>query len=132
MTASYDWWLRALELVGDYGVLTREQCARLGIHEDEPQAGYYRVPPPKRQLIESEPLDEVFVRIWTDNGQAVAHWQGHPMDACAAWTWCCRYPISEERYERAMARHPTARIGLFRNPREGMPTPTGFTYGTKE
>jgi hypothetical protein len=113
MTAS-DWYLTALELVGDYGTLTRDQCAALGIHEGEPQPGFYRVPPPKRALREADDLDEVYVRIWTQSGSVQAEWQGHPMDACAAWTWCCRTPISEERYERAKAAGFGAKkIGLF-------------------
>lgn len=107
-----DWYLSALELVGDYGTLSRDQCALLGVHEDEPQPGWYRVPPPKRRLREADDLDEVYVRIWREGDTVLAEWQGRPMDACAAWAWCCRYPISEERYERAK-RGERARLGAF-------------------
>jgi hypothetical protein len=117
-----DWYLAALEMVGDYGTLTREQCARLGVHEDDPQPGYYRVPPPKRVLREADDLDEVYVRIWSDGDGCRAEWQGHPMDACAAWTWCCRYPISEERYERGM--RDRNRLGAF-----GAPIPASGIAG---
>lgn len=111
MTVS-DWYLTAIEIVGDYGTLSREQCATLGIHEDDPQPGYYRVPPPKRALREADDLDEVYVRIWSDGDTCRAEWQGSPMDACAAWTWCARYPISEDRYYRA-ARHGFTNLGAF-------------------
>lgn len=107
-----DWYLAALELVGDYGTLSRDQCAKLGIHEDEPQPGFYRVPPPKRALRDADELDEVYVRIWREGDSVLAHWQGYPMDACAAWAWCCRYPIDEERYLAAERRQFT-NLGAF-------------------
>ncbi len=108
---AYDWWLSALELAGDYGVLTREQLYDLGCHENEPQPGFWRVPPPKRGFRAGDD-DEVYVRIWPEGAGLRAHWQGEPIDACAAWSWCCRYPISEERYERLM-RNPHNRLGAF-------------------
>ena len=114
---TYDWWLSALELAGDYGVLTREQMYTLGVHEDEPQPGFYRVPPPKRRLRDDDPIDDAWVAIWpTDNGLA-ALWNGEPTEPCAAWAWCCKAPVSEERYRKMeMAGFPAGEIqtGLSR------------------
>jgi hypothetical protein len=112
---TYDWWASALELVGDYGVVSREQGYALGIHEDEPQPGFYRVPPPKRRLTENDDYPEAFVAIWPTPEGMAAVWDGAPIDAAAAWAWCCRYPIEEDRYRQAERRGFGAQaLGLFK------------------
>lgn len=122
---SYDWWLSALELVGDYGVLTREQCMALGVHEDVPQPGFYRVPPPKRRLTDRDDLDEAMVAIWKQGDALYALWNGEPMDAFSAWAWCCRTPIDEIRYRRAERRGFT-NLGAFAS---GSPAARAATSG---
>lgn len=97
-TELYAWWLDAIELAGDWGKLTREQMAVLGIHEGEPKAGFYRAPPARSRLVDG--ATDSFIAIWQHDGEMVAVWDGEPIDACAAWTWCARYPISEDRYRR--------------------------------
>jgi hypothetical protein len=96
---SFDWWMSALEMAGDYGKLTREQMAALGCHEDEPQPGFWRVPPTRHFS-----SDEAFVAIWHDGQDMRAVWDGAPIDPTAAWSWCLRYPIEEERYRAAERR----------------------------
>lgn len=114
MTSTYDFWLSALELAGDYGILGRAQLASLGVHEDEPQPGFWRVPPPKRRLSDNQDMDESWVAIWPQGDGLAAVWNGEPTDPCSAWLWCCKTPVSEERWRR-MERDNFGRprVGLF-------------------
>jgi hypothetical protein len=113
-TGAYDWWMTALEMVGDYGVLTREQGYAIGIHEDTPQPGFYRVPPPKRSLREDDRTSDAFVAIWQDGTTMRALWDGEPTDPVAVWAWCCRSPIDEDRYRAVEAAGFGVRaLGIF-------------------
>lgn len=111
MTGAYDWWMTALELAGDYGSLTREQMVTLGIHEDEPKAGFYRAP--SERVSSGGEVHDSHIAIWPHGGTLVALWDGAPIETTAAWGWCCRYPISEERYRRAERRSFTHPAGFF-------------------
>jgi hypothetical protein len=124
MTVS-DWYLSALELVGDYGTLTREQCARLGVCMGDAHPGWYLVPVPSRWLREGAPPPEHYIRIWSEAGATLATIDGIPTDPADAFQAGCRNPISEDRYYRA-ARHGFTNLGAFR---VGMTPPAGGTVG---
>lgn len=115
MTPS-DWYLAALEIAGDYGTLAREQIATLGVHEGDAHAGWYRIPEPKRWMLDSPPPPEQYVQIWTQNHEPSATIDGIPADACYAFQAGCRTPISEDRYERAMRGLSRNRLGAFGSP----------------
>lgn len=107
MTSTYDFWLSALELAGDYGILDRAQLASLGVHEDEPQPGFWRVP-------FTADSDTAFVAIWNDGSRLRAMWDNVEANPFDCWLACCRSPISEERYRRAeRARFEHMQLGIF-------------------
>lgn len=107
-----DWYLSALELVGDYGTLSRDQCAMLGVREGDAHPGFYRIPTPKRWLRDGPPPSERYVQIWTVPGGVFATIDGVQADPADAFQAGCRTPISEERYYRA-ARHGFTNLGAF-------------------
>ena len=68
------------------------------VHESDPQQGYYRT---RQKGGQWEPV-AIFYPEGAD--QLVAYRNGKEVrDISALWVWCCRYPISYEAYEKAMA-----------------------------
>lgn len=87
--ADYLWWQQALN--GQFG----------SIHEGMPQAGFYRV-----RARKNGPW--VPVAIWhevdeDDEGNWFATRGEEEVDAGEIWSWCSRYPISYDDYEKVMA-----------------------------
>lgn len=88
--ADYNFWRKALELAGDCGELTRDQIKTIGVHEGDPQLGFYR-----KRKFKDGPF--VHVAIWHDGGlRALA--EGQPVEADDVWSFVCRNPISEDTY----------------------------------
>lgn len=69
----------------------------LPVHEDEPKQGYYR----------AKNRDKVFepVAIYYPEGsdELVAYRNGREVRPDTVWTFCCRYPVSYEAYNDALA-----------------------------
>lgn len=87
---NYNWWMKALELAGDCGELSRDQIAGLGVSEGDAHLGFYR-----KRKFKNGPF--IHVAIWYDGGiRALA--DGKPVDADDVWSFCCRNPISEATY----------------------------------
>src|SRR4051812_17925341 len=62
------------------------------IHENDPQAGYYRV-----RAYRGGPW--LPVAIWREtDGRLKALRDGSPVDPQDLWTWCCQHPVTYEAY----------------------------------
>lgn len=85
----YAFWRKALKLGGGRQ-LTREQAASLVIHENEPKVGFYRT---RNSRGPDNP-----VAIWFENDKLVALEGDNPVDPVDVWSWCCRWPVSEDDY----------------------------------
>lgn len=90
---TYAWWTAALKL-GNGRELTREQMSALGI-TSEPQCGFYR----KRT---KNGTDEA-VAIWDSGAGLVAVIGDRVSDPDHAWSWGCKWPISEVLYREIEA-----------------------------
>lgn len=80
----YGFWRRALagEKIGSKA---------LPVHENDPQPGFYR-----RRYKKNEPYAPV--AIWRDGDTLICLVDGKEQMADEVWTWCCRYPVSEQQY----------------------------------
>lgn len=94
--ASYDYWVAALRLTDGKRQLTRPEMASLGVSEDNPGSGFYRV-----RLVPRGPFDGP-VAIWVHEGQPVATLAGMPADLTDTWLHACRFPIHERIYRTYM------------------------------
>ncbi len=86
MQQSWDWWRAAL--AGNFGPIS----------DGVPHAGFYRT---RRKGQPWEP-----VAIWADDASPdgwIALKGATRVSAIDLWTWCCRNPIAEEDYHRAVA-----------------------------
>lgn len=86
MSDAYAWWRNSLK--GDFGP----------IHDSEPQCGFYRKPKYKGGPFEP-------VAIWIADlttGLMVALVGDRQVDAEDVWTFCCRQPVTEEVYRKAV------------------------------
>lgn len=88
--ANYDFWQAALKDPAQIG-------AKLPVHENDPQPGFYRM------RAKDEGADMVPVAIWEGAAGIVAK-VGSAMaqHVDAIWTFCCRYPVSEQDYRDAI------------------------------
>jgi hypothetical protein len=84
MTDGYDWWRRALagEPIGG---------AALPVNDSDCQPGFWR-----KRTSRAGPF--VPVATWLQDGKMIALVDGREADAAEAWTYICRYPITEEQY----------------------------------
>jgi hypothetical protein len=82
MTHTFTYWQNALQ--GTFGP----------IHENDPQPGYYRTKPGRKER--SMP-----VAIWKDDDGLHALRDGLPVDPSAVWTWCCQHPVAYDTYVAA-------------------------------
>lgn len=96
MTDSYAFWRKALEL-GAGRELSREHFEQLG-NTLEPQSGFYR-----RRAYKDGPF--MAIAIWRDEAGTLWCLQnGEPKDCDdQMWTYCCKWPISEELYHSVTA-----------------------------
>lgn len=95
----YRWWRRALELTGGTRALTREEMQRLGV-TTEPQNGFYRQHNGKYGPF-------IPVAIFQHEGQpAVLVDDRIVPDSETAWTYACRWPITETAYRAKAAGEP--------------------------
>ena len=85
----WSWWQQALENRREIGK------PHLPVSVDSPQQGFYKTRWPGKPW---EP-----VAIWLDGAKWMALRSGELVDAAAVWNHCCRYPISAEVYEKAVA-----------------------------
>jgi hypothetical protein len=107
--ANYTFWSGALALVGDCGKLSREQITALGgCHENEPRAGFWRVPVKERAasgrqvVVGWDP-----VAIWYEDFAPVALVYGfEATDPCIVGSHAVWHPITEETYHAVMAGSP--------------------------
>jgi len=91
----YSWWIKALD-IGKGRELTRDQQIALGVSEDAPQAGFFR-----KRAHKDGPY--VPVAIWSMEGGMVALVGDQPQDPGEIWTFCSRWPISEDVYRAVTA-----------------------------
>lgn len=99
MSDPYAWWRLALAMVGDCRRLTREQLRNHGLHETQPECGFYRT----RKRTGHRQYAYEPVAIWRDDtGELRAACNGEPADPHELWTWCAPNPLTEETY-RAVA-----------------------------
>ena len=90
MSNVYDFWNSALAGV-------KVGSAALPVHENLPQAGFYRVRTGKNGPWEP-------VAIFEHEGSLVALRAGNPVDAGQIWTWACRNPVTYEAYTAVVER----------------------------
>ena len=85
----WEWWEMALANPKTIG-------RSLPVSPDSPEQGYYKSRFKGKQW---EP-----VAIWKgDDGEWICVRNGRDTDAAEAWSFCCRYPITPEAYEQALA-----------------------------
>lgn len=89
--ANYDFWQAALKDPAQIG-------AKLPVHENDPQPGFYRM------RAKDEGADMVPVAIWENAAGEIVAKVGNRMHDFPAevWSFCCRYPVSEEDCRAAM------------------------------
>jgi hypothetical protein len=85
---SWEFWNAALSNPSEVG-------KSLSVHDGDPHTGFWRVRTGKQGPF-------VPVAIWRQNGEWIALRNGETTDAEALWTWCCRNPITEEAYYKAL------------------------------
>ena len=91
----YSWWRRALKF-GKGRELGREQLSALSVTESDPQPGFYRC--------QSEDGRRYLpVAIWRQDGELRCMQGSRWREAEDIWSWCCRWPISEELYRQVVA-----------------------------
>jgi hypothetical protein len=99
MTATYDFWLRALAITGGERALTREEMQALGLTH-EAGLGFFQTRMHYTRLIKDDTLAPA--AIWEDEGALVAISRNpSPLVAVNAetlWLGACRFPLSEARY----------------------------------
>ena len=83
---SYDWWQRALtgEKIGG---------ALLPLHEGSPELGFYR-----HRSSKGGGYVGVAIFPHPETGEIIALRDNKQVDADEEWSWCAKYPISEENY----------------------------------
>lgn len=91
--ATYDFWFSALANPEKIG------SKELPVHENEPQPGFYRM-----RGKGGSNFDMIPVAIWEAGGSIIVK-AGKTIcdDPENIWSFCCRYPVSEEDYHDAMA-----------------------------
>ena len=96
--SSYDYWHRALALVGDGGKLTRAQVTEIGGVTQEPCCGFWAKP--VKEIIDGKRVRKpaLPVAIWHDGEAYRARVNGITADPDEVWTWCAMTPISYETY----------------------------------
>lgn len=95
--ATYAYWMAALRLTDGKRPLTRPEMTSLGISEDNPGSGFYRV-----RLVPRGPFDGP-VAIWEDKDAGItATLAGMNADVTETWLRACRYPIKEITYRAYM------------------------------
>lgn len=89
--ATYDFWIAALKDPAQIG-------NKLSVHENDPQPGFYRM------RAKDEGADMIPVAIWENAAGEIVAKVGSRMHDFPAevWTFCCRYPVSEEDCRAAM------------------------------
>lgn len=82
----YEWWQRALagEKIGG---------ETLPIHDGEAHCGFFR-------HRTSKGGGYTGVAIFEHDGKIVALRDNQPVDAAEEWSWCARYPVSEDAYRQ--------------------------------
>jgi hypothetical protein len=84
------WWEAALATPKLIGI-----APSLQIHDGDPQQGFYKT---RWKGKNWEP-----VAIWREEDTWFALRNGRGVDANEIWTWVCRFPITSEAYDRAVA-----------------------------
>ena len=83
----YSWWRHALD-----GALIGKD---LPVHDGQPQCGFYRKRKKKGGTFAP-------VAIWKEGDKYVATVDQEVVDAGDVWTYCCRYPVTEQAYRNAL------------------------------
>ncbi|MCB1460936.1 MAG: hypothetical protein KDJ90_00555 [Nitratireductor sp.] len=72
--------------------LSREEMSKLGIHENQPECGYYRDRSGKA------------IAIFEQDGEIVALAGGIASDPARAWSFGCKFPVTYEQYSAVAER----------------------------
>lgn len=119
MADQYEFWRKALKM-GAGRELSREHLEQLG-NTLEPQSGFWR-----RRAHKDGPF--VAIAIWRDEAGKLWCLQNGEEKACddQMWTFCCKWPISDELYDAILAGGPWPEEPPTRQ--DNMPAKTGDIF----